>query len=505
MVTLVIMDGFGIRKQKKGNAVLAQGTPFLDKLKNKYPTATISASGQAVGLARGQMGNSEAGHLTIGAGRRFYQPLERINQALHNGSFFENKELLKVMQFVQNSGGALHIVGLLSDGGIHSHINHIKAVITMCHNFGLQRVFLHAILDGRDTGMTSGVNFVAQMQKFCKQQNTKIKTIIGRAWAMDREEFFDRTQKAYRAIVQGQADVCSNNPVASVKASYANGVTDEFVEPITIGTPQPITNLDGIIFCNIRKDRMRQLVDAITSANFDKFATVPLGGVAACGLVEYDDDFKRVGVAFPEQPLENGLAQCLSQHKIRQLRVAETSKFPHITYYFNCGRDKPYAHEKRKKIDGFGDLEFSQRPEMRTRDVTATVIDGIASKKFDFVAVNLPNCDMVGHSGNFEATKKAVKVVDECAYQIAMATLNAGGHCIITADHGNAEEMLDKFGKVKVSHTTNKVPFILVSNTQAQLCKSGELGNIAPTILDLFGLDIPPQMLGSLILKNQKQ
>lgn len=499
MVTLIILDGFGISKHKKGNAIKLAGTPFLDKLRKKYPNILLSASGESVGLPAGQMGNSEAGHLTIGAGRRFMQPLERINNAVLDGSFFENAELLRAINFAKKSNGTLHIIGLLSDGGVHSHINHIKATIEMAHKNGIEKIALHAILDGRDTEITSGLDFIKEIEKTCKKNNCQLKTICGRVWAMDRERHYERIEKAYNCIVLGKADKYSTNPEQAIQESYNKKITDEFFEPVVVGEPTPILNGDSIIFCNLRKDRTRQLVSAISSAEFDKFSVKKFENICVVGFVMYDDTFKNVGVAFDPDTLKNGLAEVLSNSGKHQFHISETTKFAHVTHYFNGGRQEPFPLEDRKLLDTIPDLDFSQHPKMRAFDITSETLEAIASEKYDFILVNLSNCDMVGHTANMEATKTAVQVVDKCAYALAMATLMANGDCIITADHGNAEELLEKDGSPKTSHTTNPVPFILVSNKTHKLLKSGELANIAPTVLDLIGLEKPKEMANSLL------
>ena len=502
MITLVIMDGFGVRKKKNGNAIVAQGTPYFDKLCQKYPHTLLTAHGNAVGLPADQMGNSEAGHLTIGAGRRFYQPLERVNRALKDGSFYQNPELLRAINFAKTNGGALHLIGLVSDGGVHSHIDHIKATLHLAKKHGLKEVYVHAILDGRDSPITGGIKFVADLQKTCKQTGAQIKTLCGRAWAMDREKFYDRTEKAYNAIVLGQADFVGTDPITEIQESYAAGITDEFFEPTIISAPTPMMEGDAVIFCNVRKDRMREFLEALTFEDFDKFPTVEFEHLCLVGFVEYDDDFKDVGVAFGEEVLENGLSKCIAQAGKRQLHISETAKFPHVTYYFGCGRDEPYTLEERKEIEGFRDLKLQNHPEMRAFDLTNEVLEAIASGKYDFIVVNLPNCDMIGHTADMEATKAAVRIVDKCAYAIAMGTLITGGECIITSDHGNAEELLDANSQPKTSHTTSPVPFLIVGDKPRTLAPQGELANIAPTILEMMNIEIPPEMTKSLLLPN---
>ena len=502
MIALVIMDGFGIRKKKKGNAIALQGTPYLDKLRAKYPDILLGASGNFVGLENGQMGNSEAGHLTIGSGRRFYQPLERVNRAIADGSFFENPQLLHAINNVLSTGGALHVMGLVSDGGVHSHINHIKAVLKLAHQKGVSRILVHAVLDGRDTGVDSGLGFVQDLQKTCKQTGAVIKTLCGRAWAMDREKEYDRTKKAYRLMVCGRSENKGLDALVEIQKSYNNGVMDEFFEPTIIGQPITLTEKDSLILCNVRKDRMRQLMEALTLPNFNKFKVHNFQQLCIVGLVEYDDDFTNALVAFEEEKLNNGLAKVLQEHGKRQLHITETSKFPHVTYYFNCGKDEPYPLEDQKMIEGFQDLKYNEHPEMRAFDITNNVLDAIASGKYDFIVVNFPNCDMVGHTADMEATQSAVRIVDKCAYAIAMGALIAGGECIITADHGNAEELLDAKGKPKTSHTTNEVPFILVSDKERWLKEHGELANVAPTILEMMGLKIPKEMSSSLLAES---
>ena len=490
MTTLVILDGFGINKQTYNNAIKLQGTPFLDKL-NSFPHTTLLASGEAVGLTEGQMGNSEVGHLNLGAGKIVYQDLPKINNDIKSGAFTQNPAFLKAIKHAKTFNSALHLIGLLSDGGVHSHISHLKALIDMANSMGLDKVYIHAILDGRDTLTNSGVNFVKEIQNHCKGK-AEIASIIGRVYAMDRENRWDRINKAYDMLCLGHAENYYINPIEAVEESYKAGVYDEFVEPCIIGKAKTINSNDSIIFFNYRTDRAREITQALTQKPFTEFETKNLTNLCYVCMTEYSADFSDVLVAYPPEKIENNLSAVLSKFGKKQFHVSETTKYAHVTFFFNGGIEKPYDGEDRKLIESENVKDFATTPKMKAFEITEQVIEAMASGKYDFILVNLSNADMIGHTGNMEAAKKAVEAVDKCAYAIALASLTAGGDCIITADHGNIEEMLDKKGNVLTQHTTNPVPLWLVSqkHKKAKL-KKGKLCNVAPTILKLMGLEIP--------------
>ncbi|MBQ7466625.1 MAG: 2,3-bisphosphoglycerate-independent phosphoglycerate mutase [Clostridia bacterium] len=492
MVTLVILDGFGLREEVNGNAIKLQGTPSLDKL-NIYPHSTLLASGYAVGLTDGQMGNSEVGHLNLGAGRVVYQDLPRIDNAIADRSFFENKAINKTIDHCLENNSALHMMGLLSDGGVHSHIEHLIALIQYANEKGVKEVYIHAIMDGRDTPKDSGIEFIRYIERH--KRNAQIATVCGRVYTMDRELRWDRVQKAYDMMAFGKAEKHASTAEEAMIESYKDGVYDEFVLPTIIGAPHPVCENDGIIFFNYRTDRAREITQAFTQKPFDKFETKPLGNLKFCCMTEYSADFKNVEIAFPPEKIEDNLSAIISQNGLKQFHTSETTKYAHVTFFFNGGIEKAYPGEDRKLTDSWNVQDYSQTPNMKAYEITEDVINAIKSKKYDFVLVNLSNADMLGHTGNIPATMQTIKVVDECAYKIAMETLTAGGDCIITADHGNAELMLDENGKPVTSHTTNPVPIWLVSEKyKGAVLNNGKLANVAPTILKLLGVEIPKAM-----------
>ena len=493
MVTLVILDGFGLRDEVHGNAIKMQGTPNLDKL-NAYPHAKLLASGLAVGLTDGQMGNSEVGHLNLGAGRVVYQDLPMIDNAIETGKFFENIAINKTIDHCLENNSNLHIMGLLSDGGVHSHIKHLFALIDMVAKKGLKNVFIHAIMDGRDTLKDSGINFIKQLEEKAKGKAT-IATVCGRVYTMDRELRWDRVKKAYDMMAFGKSEKTAITAKEALEESYKNGVFDEFVLPTTIGTPHPVNENDGIIFFNYRTDRAREITEAFTQGEFKEFETKPLENLMFCCMTEYNSDFKNVEIAFPPEKIEDNLSAIISQNGLKQFHTSETTKYAHVTFFFNGGIEKAYPGEDRKLTESWNVQDYSETPNMKAYEITEDVISAIRSKKYDFVLVNLSNTDMLGHTGNIPATMQTVKVVDECAYNIAKEVLKVGGDCIITADHGNAELMLDENNNSITSHTTNPVPIWLVSEKYKDVKLSdGKLANVAPTILKLLNLKAPAQM-----------
>ena len=491
MVTLVILDGFGHSERTEGNAIKLQGTPNLDKL-NIYPHTLIAASGKAVGLVDGQMGNSEVGHINIGAGRVVYQDMLRIDNAIEDKSFFENKAIVGAVEHAKKNNSALHLIGLLSDGGVHSHINHLKALVDIAYQKGLKKVFIHAITDGRDTFRASAIKYLEEIINYSKGK-AEVVDVIGRVYAMDREKRYDRVKIAYDLYTAGQAKVVTNNILKSVQESYDNEVYDEFIEPIKLDKDGTIKNNDSVVFFNYRTDRAREITDALTQESFNGFEREVIKNLYYCCMTEYSENFKGLHVAFEPEIIKDNLSAIISEHKMKQFHVTETTKYAHVTFFFNGGIEEAYKEEQRKLIDSVNAKNFADYPEMRAKEITEEVLKAIDSKEYDFVLVNLSNPDMIGHTGNLEATKKAIKIVDECAYKIAKKTLEVGGHAIITADHGNAEEMIDENGAVVTSHTTNLVPLWLVSEKykNEKLIDGGKLANIAPTILKMLGIEIP--------------
>ena len=495
MVTLIILDGFGIRKEKIGNAIASAGTPNLNKLIKLYPNQKLKASGLAVGLPDGQMGNSEVGHLTLGAGRVILQDLLKIDEDIKNKSFFENKNLLKAINHAKENNSALHIMGLLSDGGVHSHINHLFAIIDFAKMNGLEKVFIHAFLDGRDTLFNSGIKYIKMLQEKLKGTQYKIASLCGRIYAMDREERYERLEKAYNTLVFGENQK-NLDAVEALEDSYKKGIYDEFVEPILIEKDGTVKDNDSLIFFNFRSDRAREITFAFTDKNFSHFKIKKFKNLLFSPMECYSDEFKSLNVIYPPQIIEDNLSAIISKHGLKQFHIAETTKYAHVTFFFNGGIEKPYKGEDRKLIESIDAKDFSYYPKMRAIEITEATLDAIASTKYDFILVNYSNPDMIGHTGNFEATKEAIKCVEKQAYALALATLMAGGDCIITADHGNAEYMIDKNGNKVTSHTKNPVPVILVSEKykKVRLKHNKSIANIAPTVLKLLNIEIPSSM-----------
>ena len=498
-VALIILDGYGIGEPNDGNAIYMAQTPVMDGLLQRWPHTKLSASGLDVGLPDGQMGNSEVGHTNIGSGRVVFQDLPRITKAIEDGTFFENPVYAAALDNAAN-GKALHILGLLSDGGVHSHIRHIFAMVKMAHDRGIGRVYLHCFLDGRDVSPTSGADFVAEAQKKCAELGVgKIATVMGRYYAMDRDKRWDRLERAYDAMVYGEG-IQNPDPVSAIRESYQNGVTDEFVEPVVCDKEGTISDNDAIIFFNYRPDRAREITRAFVDPAFDGFQREYFPVTYVCNT-EYDATMPNVLVAFPRIMIHNGLGEYLSKLGLTQLRIAETEKYAHVTFFFNGGVEAPYPGEDRVLVASPKVATYDLQPEMSAYEVTEKCVERIESGAYDVIILNFANCDMVGHTGNYDAAVKAVETVDECVGRVVDATLKMGGIAMITADHGNAEQMLQSDGvSPMTAHTTNPVPFILCG--AGNELREGRLADIAPTILDVMGLEKPEEMDGqSLILR----
>ncbi len=495
MVTLIILDGFGIRKDRYGNAITEAGTPNLDKLKKMYPYTTLEASGLAVGLPAGQMGNSEVGHLTLGAGRTVLQSLEKINDDIRSGAFFKNQHILKAILYAKKHNSSLHLMGLLSDGGIHSHINHLLAIIKLAKENGLNKVFIHAFMDGRDTLPNSGAKYIDMVEQAIKDTPYKIASLAGRIYAMDREQRYDRLELAYKTLVYGK-NFKNLSAKEALKESYQTGAFDEFVLPVLLDKEGTIKDKDSVIFYNFRADRAIELTNALTNAKFDKFKVKKFKNLLFSPMELYSENFKTLNVIYPPEVVEDNLSAIISRHGLKQFHIAETTKYAHVTFFFNGTIEKPYKNEDRKLIESVNAKDFSYYPKMRAIEITEETLDAIASAKYDFILVNYSNPDMIGHTGNFESTKEAIKCVEKQAYALALATIMAGGDCIITADHGNAELMFDKNGNKITSHTTNPVPCYLASekHKNVKLAKKCSIASIAPTVLKLLGIEIPNNM-----------
>lgn len=495
MVTLVILDGFGLRKDKYGNAIAAAGTPNLDKLKKLYPYTTLEASGKFVGLPEGQMGNSEVGHLTLGAGRVVLQDLERINEEIKTGALYQNPHLLKAILHAKKHNSALHLMGLLSDGGVHSHISHLFAILRLAKENGLEKVFIHAFMDGRDTLPNSGAKYISALEEELKGTSYKIASLSGRIYAMDREQRYDRLELAYNALVNG-ANYKNLSALEALKESYQNGKLDEFVLPVLIEKEGTIKDKDSVIFFNFRSDRAIELTNALTNAKFDKFKVKKFKNLLFSPMELYHESFKSLNVIYPPEVVEDNLSAIISKYGLKQFHIAETTKYAHVTFFFNGTIEKPYKNEDRKLIESINTKDFSYYPKMQAIEITEATLDAIASAKYDFILVNYSNPDMIGHTGNFESAKEAIKCVEKQAYALALATIMAGGDCIITADHGNAELMFDKNGNKITSHTTNPVPLFLASekHKNVKLAKKCSIASVAPTVLKLLGIEIPSNM-----------
>lgn len=499
---LIIMDGFGIAKDEKKSAINKKTIPHLTSIFQKYPTAFIQASGEYVGLPKGQMGNSEVGHTNIGAGRIVYQELTRITKSINDESFFKNAELTQAFLSAKEKNKSLHLIGLVSNGGVHSHQNHLFALLLMAKKYGLKKVFIHAFLDGRDTPPKSGRNFIKECKAECdKLEIGKIATIVGRYYAMDRDNRWDRTEKAYNAMVNG-IGVHENDPVISIENAYDMGQTDEFVEPIICNEAGLINQGDSVVFFNFRPDRARQITRALTEENFDKFKRKQdyLNLNFVC-MTQYDESFKNVSVAFKPENINNTLGEYISKKGLTQLRIAETEKYAHVTFFFNGGEEKTFKGEDRILIPSPKVSTYDLKPQMSAMEIKDTVKEKIKNKSYDIIVLNFANCDMVGHSGKFEPTEKAVKVVDNCVYDIINDIIEVGGCAIITADHGNADVMFDENGNPFTAHTTNLVPFCIVGY-DCTLQPTGKLADIAPTILKILDLEKPKEMTGQNLIKE---
>ena len=501
-VMLLIMDGFGIAPDGPGNAIAAARTPNLDRLWAEWPHDQLQASGRFVGLPDGQMGNSEVGHTNMGAGRIVWQELSKISNEIEDGSFFENGAMVNAMEHVKKRGSALHVFGLMSDGGVHSHISHIKAVCEMAKRRGVGELFVHCFMDGRDTPPTSGAGYVKEMEDFLEELGLgKVGSVTGRYYAMDRDKRWDRVQLAYDALTEPVLPGLGSGE-AMLLAAYDCGETDEFVQPRVCNGFDAIKDGDAVIFANFRPDRAREITRAFVDPDFESYGferTKVLKDLYYVCFTQYDATIPNVEVAFKPQSLKNTLGEYVSSLGKTQLRIAETEKYAHVTFFFNGGIEEPYAGEKRILVPSPKVATYDLKPEMSAYEVTEKVLEEIKSGEHDLIIMNLANCDMVGHTGVFSAAVAAVEAVDTCVGKVAEAIRAAGGDLIITADHGNADEMLDAEGKVVTAHSTNPVPVILVSD-KAKKISGGALCDLAPSLLHLMGLEVPSEMEGKDLL-----
>ena len=505
LTMLMILDGFGENPNNEGNAVNLAKKPNIDKLRKICPVSHIDASGAAVGLPDGQMGNSEVGHTNIGAGRIVYQKLTKITKSIEDGDFFSIPEFTEAIENVKKNNSKLHIMGLLSDGGVHSHQRHLYGLLELAKRKGLDNnVFIHAFMDGRDTLPASGEGYIQELQEKMKEKGVgKIATLSGRYYAMDRDKRWDRVEKAYNAIVRGEG-VLAKDPIQAIEESYQQEIFDEFVVPtvITDANDQPLAKIesgDSVIFFNFRPDRARQLTRAIVDDKFDGFKTDKLDIDFVC-MTEYDDTMPNVKIAFKPEELTNTFGEVVSKLGKKQLRIAETEKYAHVTFFFNGGREEPYPGEDRILVNSPKVATYDLQPEMSAYEVTEKVVEAINSEKYDTIILNFANTDMVGHTGNIDAAIKAVEAVDKCVGEIVEAVQKQNGVLLITADHGNAEQMIDyQRGEPLTSHTTNLVPLILVGMENVEL-KDGRLCDLTPTMLDIMEEQKPKEMTGESLL-----
>ena len=507
------MDGYGLAPANAGNAVAISGSKNVNALIKKYPSATLGASGMDVGLPDGQMGNSEVGHLNMGAGRIVYQDLTKITKAINDGDFFKNPALVKAMDGAKNGGKKLHLYGLLSDGGVHSHVTHVYALLKMAKMRGLKECFIHCFMDGRDVSPTSGAEFVKELQAQIDNLGIgKIATVCGRYYALDRDNNWDRTEKAYDMLTLGSGVKC-DDPVKAIEDSYAEGITDEFIKPVNVcenGKPIGLIEKgDSVIFFNFRPDRARQLTRALSQKEFVapqgtafERKTGFLEPIYVCFTV-YDAAFTGLEIAFPKTSMDNTLGEYLAKLGKKQLRIAETEKYAHVTFFFNGGVEKPNENEVRDLIPSPKVATYDLQPEMSAYPVTEKVLEELDGGEFDVIILNYANCDMVGHTGVIPAAVKAVSTVDECVQRVLDKILAMGGSAILTADHGNADKLLSEDGSPFTAHTTNPVPVVLVSEKykNVKLRNDGVLADLAPTLLEIMGLPVPEEMTGKSLIK----
>ena len=505
---LMILDGFGDNKNKDGNAIKLAKKPNIDKLMKKYPNTDIFTSGLHVGLPEGQMGNSEVGHTNIGAGRIVYQELTRITKSIEDGDFFSNPEFIAAIENCKKHNSKLHILGLVSDGGVHSHNRHLYGLLEMAKRRDFEDVYVHCFLDGRDTPPASAETYIAELQEKMKEKGVgKIASLSGRFYAMDRDKRWQRVQKCYDALVNGEGEK-AGDPIKAIEDSYQKEVFDEFVVPtVMCNGNEPVAKIeenDSVIFFNFRPDRAREITRALVDPEFDGFKTKKMNLYYVC-FTSYDETMPNVHIAFKKEPLKNTFGEVISEAGLTQLRIAETEKYAHVTFFFNGGEEKQYPGEDRILVPSPKVETYDMKPEMSAYEVTDKVCEALENDKYDVVILNFANTDMVGHTGSLQAAIKAVEAVDECVGKIVKIIEEKQGNLLITADHGNAEQMIDyKTGEPHTAHTTNPVPIILVTdNKEYKLKENGKLADLAPTMLDLMGINKPEEMTGeSLLIKE---
>jgi 2,3-bisphosphoglycerate-independent phosphoglycerate mutase len=501
-VILVIMDGWGLGKVPLSDAIQQANAPFVKSLYNTYPNSTLITCGEAVGLPEGQMGNSEVGHLNLGAGRIVYQELQRINVAVRDGELASNPTLLAAIKYAKENNKPLHLLGLLSDGGVHAHTSHLKAICDICKKEGLTKVFIHAFTDGRDTDPKSGLAFVENVETYLKTSVGKIATLSGRYYAMDRDKRWERVQLAYDAMVNAKGP-SANSALEAIKENYAKDITDEFIKPTVItenGAPiASIQSGDAVLCFNFRTDRCREITEVLSQKDFPGFGMHKLD-LHYTTITKYDETFKNVNVIFENDNLVNTLGDVLAQNGKKQIRIAETEKYPHVTFFFSGGREVPFEGESRIMAPSPKVATYDLQPEMSAKELTDKLLPEINAGNPDFICLNYANADMVGHTGVFSAVVKAVETVDACVEQIVTAGLKNGYTIFLTADHGNADYMINEDGSPNTAHTTNLVPFFIIDKEWKGKIQPGKLGDIAPTILHMMGVEIPKEMTGKQLI-----
>ena len=501
-VILVIMDGWGLGKKKESDAIQNANVPFVSSLYKKYPNSTLVTCGQAVGLPAGQMGNSEVGHLNLGAGRIVYQELERINVSVENGEFQKNKILLNSLGYAKENNKSLHLIGLVSDGGVHSHINHLKAITTLCKEKNIDNVYVHAFTDGRDTDPKSGLHFLEDLQKHLDQTTGKIASVTGRYYAMDRDKRWERVKVAYDALVHRTGNV-TGNIFSAITTSYEKNITDEFLLPvINADTPgSGIKDGDAVICFNFRTDRCREITEVLTQTAYPDYNMKPLQ-LDYTTMTMYNHTYKNIHVIFEKDDLSNTLGEILANNNKKQIRIAETEKYPHVTFFFSGGREVPFEGESRIMIPSPKVATYDLKPQMSANEVTDALLPEIKNKTADFICLNYANTDMVGHTGVWDAVITAAETVDKCVEKIVTAGLENGYTIFLTADHGNADYMINENGTPNTAHTLNLVPFFIIDKEWKGEIKSGKLGDLAPTILTMMQLPVPPQMTGNILINH---
>jgi len=497
------MDGWGLGKVKSSDAIQNSRTPFVTSLYSRYPNTTLTTCGEAVGLPEGQMGNSEVGHLNLGAGRIVYQELQRINVAIREGEFAKNKNLLSAIRKAKQNGKPLHLLGLVSNGGVHSHINHLKSILDVCKQLEQSQVFIHAFTDGRDCDPKSGLSFIKELEQHARKTVGKIATVNGRYFAMDRDNRWERVKLAYDAMVKGIGEHASS-AVSAIERSYQENITDEFIKPAVItedGAPlAKIRDGDAVICFNFRTDRCREITKALTQMQFPQQDMYPLQ-LDYTTMTEYDATFKNVQVIFENDNLNNTLGQVLEQNHLKQIRIAETEKYPHVTFFFSGGREKSFEGESRIMIPSPKVATYDLQPEMSAYGVTEAIIPEIEKAEANFICLNYANADMVGHTGVWNAAINAVETVDKCVERVVTSALSSGYTIFLTADHGNADYMINNDGTPNTAHTLNPVPFFIIDNEWRGKIIPGKLGDLAPMILKMMNLPIPKEMTGEILFQ----